>query len=111
VGGHRGSSGVLGVAHQAGHERDCQPGADVAVRTDATHVLWALPFRSAQLLPQYAAVLDEVTALATHPDPHAMTDVVGHTSTSGPNDINQELSEQRAHPARQRGVPLEHVLW
>jgi outer membrane protein OmpA-like peptidoglycan-associated protein len=99
---------------QPGGEGAFHPEGDVAVRVDPTHyVLWAFPFRTADLLPDHGSALDEVAELLTVIDLNAIVDVVGHASTSGANDINQELSDERAAAVRDalhaRGVALERI--
>ena len=99
---------------RAAHERDYQPQADVVIRPDADHyIVWGFPVGTAELLPQYGPTLDEVAGFLRATDPDATVDIVGHTSTSGANDFNQELSEQRAGAVRDalhaRGVPVERM--
>jgi outer membrane protein OmpA-like peptidoglycan-associated protein len=99
---------------QPGGEGAFQPQGNVAVKVDPTHyVLWGFPYRTADLLPDHGAALDEIAELLTVIDLNAIVDVVGHTSTSGANDINQELSDQRAAAVRDalhaRGVPAERI--
>jgi outer membrane protein OmpA-like peptidoglycan-associated protein len=101
---------------EQGDERSFRPDADVAVRADPTYCLfWGFEVGSAELLPAFDPLLDEIAEQLTVVDPMATVDVAGHASASGSAGGNQRLSESRAAAVRDaleaRGVDSGRIQW
>ena len=101
---------------EQGDERSFRPDAEVAVRADPSYCLfWGFDVGSAELLPAFDPLLDEIAEQLIVVDPLATVDVAGHASASGTAGGNQRLSEARAAAVRDaleaRGVDSGRIQW
>ncbi|MDG5748159.1 OmpA family protein [Qipengyuania sp. XHP0207] len=69
---------------------------------------------SYQISPGFRDLLDRVAA-SLRQYPNSLVDVYGHTDTTGPSDVNQRLSEQRAQAVANylisQGVASSRIRW
>ncbi len=69
---------------------------------------------SYQITPGFRDLLDRVAA-SLRQYPNSLVDVYGHTDTTGPSDVNQRLSEQRAQAVANylisQGVASSRIRW
>jgi outer membrane protein OmpA-like peptidoglycan-associated protein len=77
------------------------------------YVFAGFAFNSADLRSEFDALLDELATDLYYVYFADVAYIVGHTSTSGPDDANKALSERRANAIRDalvaRGVPAERL--